>query len=75
MYVDDFVYYSTFDEVEEWFKQGLQLEIKVDFMGTVSWFIGQAYEWYTTSNGQVTCQYRIRSVYGTTTGEEQMNTM
>ena len=23
LYVDDFVYYSTLDEVEEWFEQGL----------------------------------------------------
>ena len=34
LYVDDFVYYSTSDEVEEWFEQGLQSKVKVDFMGT-----------------------------------------
>ena len=38
MYVDNFVYYSALDEVEDWFKQGLQSKIKVDFMGTMSWF-------------------------------------
>ena len=44
MYVDNFVYYSISDDVEEWFEQGLQSKIKVDLMGTVSWFCGQAYE-------------------------------
>ena len=55
LYVDDFVYYSTSDEVEAWFEQGLQSKVKVDFLGTVSWFLGQAYEWFTTSNNRVTC--------------------
>ena len=36
LYVDDCFYYSTSDEVEEWFEQGLQSKVKVDFMGTVS---------------------------------------
>ena len=40
LYVDDFVYYSTSDEVEKWFEQGLQSKVKVDFSGTVSWFLG-----------------------------------
>lgn len=31
------------------------IKIKVDFMTTCSWLLGQVYEWYTTSNGQVTC--------------------
>ena len=55
MYVGNFVYYSTSDEVEEWFEQQLQSKVKVDFMGTVSWFLGQAYEWYTSKDGYVTC--------------------
>ena len=45
LYVDDFIYYSPSDKVEEWFEQQLQSKVKVDFMGTVSWFLGQAYEW------------------------------
>ena len=53
--VEDFIYYSTSDELEELFEQGLQSKIKVDFMGTVSWFLGQAYKWFTTSNSRVKC--------------------
>ena len=55
LYVDDLIYYSTSDEVEEWFEQGLQSKVKVDFMGITSWFLGQAYEWFTTSDNCVTC--------------------
>ena len=29
--------------------------VKVDFMGMVSWFLGQAYKWYTSEDAQVTC--------------------
>ena len=57
LYVDDFVYYSTYNKVEEWFEQGLQSKIKVDFMGMVSWFLGQAYKWFTMSDNQVTCHF------------------
>ena len=41
--------------MEEWFEQGLQLKVKVDFMGTISWFLGQAYKWFATSDNCVTC--------------------
>ena len=47
IYVDDFVYYSESDQVEEWFEQQLQSHIKVDFMGDAEWFLGQRYEWHT----------------------------
>ena len=53
LYVDDCFYYCTSDEVKEGFEQGLQSKVKADFMGTVSWFLGQAYEWFTTSNNRV----------------------
>ena len=29
--------------------------MKVNFMGTVSWFLGQAYKWFTTSDNCVMC--------------------
>lgn len=53
-YVDDFVFYSKSEEVEEWFEQQLKSKVKVDFMGTVSWFLGQAYEWHRFDDGCVT---------------------
>ena len=55
LYVDDFVFYSKSEEVEEWFEQQLKSKVKVDFMGTVSWFLGQAYEWHRFDDGRVTC--------------------
>ena len=55
LYVDDFVYYSTLVEAKAWFEQGLQSKVKVDFMGTVTRFLGQEYEWFTTSNNRVIC--------------------
>ena len=48
-YVDDFVYYSTSDAVEQWFETGLAERVKVDFMGTVSWFLEIFFEWTVTS--------------------------
>ena len=39
-YVDDFIYYSKDDTVEEWFEQQLSTKLRVDFMGAVSWFFG-----------------------------------
>jgi hypothetical protein len=49
-YVDDFVYYSTSDDVEKWFETGLAERVKVDFMGTVSWFLGIFFDWKVTSS-------------------------
>ena len=40
IYVDDFIYYSKSDKVEEWFEQNLKSHVKVDFMGGVDWFLG-----------------------------------
>ena len=33
LYVDDLVYYSKFDKVEQWFKNNFKSHLKVDFMG------------------------------------------
>ena len=55
LYVDDFVYYSTSDKVEQWFEQQLKSHVKVDFMGDVSWFLGQRYDWHTDASGNVSC--------------------
>ena len=55
LYVDDFVYYSNSDEVEQWFEKNLQSHIKVDFMGDVQWFLGQRYEWMRDQEGSISC--------------------
>ena len=55
LYVDDFVFYSKPEEVEEWLEQQLKPKVKVDFMGTISWFLGQAYKLHQFYDGRVTC--------------------
>ena len=53
LYVDDFVFYSTSDAEEELFRQVLQSQVTVDFMGDVDYFLGSAFLWKRHSNGHV----------------------
>ena len=56
LYVDDFVYFSESDKVEEWFVNfnNLRSHVKADFMGDVQWFLCQRYdEWSSNNNGKV----------------------
>jgi hypothetical protein len=53
VYVDDFVFYSTNDAEEDLFRQVLQSQITVDFMGDVDYFLGSAFLWQRHSNGHV----------------------
>ena len=55
MYVDDFIYYSKSDAVEQWFEACLGSKLRVDFMGAVSWFLGCSYEWHHTKDGRLVC--------------------
>ena len=51
VYVDNFIYFSASDKVEEWFESTLRSRLTVDFMGPVSYFLGCRYQWYRTENG------------------------
>ena len=53
LYVDDFMYYSKSNCVQEWFENELKSHMKVNFMGNVSRFLGQRYDWYTDPNSKV----------------------
>ena len=55
LYVDDIIYYSRSDKVEQWFKNNLKSHVKVDFMGDASWFLGQRFDWHTDKSGRVSC--------------------
>ena len=55
LYVDDLIYYSPSDAVEDWFEDNLKSHLKVDFMGDASWFLGQRYEWHNDEQGKVSC--------------------
>ena len=48
MYVDDFVFFSPDDAVEQKFQRILSNLIKVDFMGVVEWFLGIHFSWQVT---------------------------
>ena len=45
IYVDDFVYFSESDDVEKEFQKQLQSKTNVDFMGTVTHFLGHKFQW------------------------------
>ena len=55
LYVDDFIYYSKSDKVEAWFETNLKSHVKVDFLGTATWFLGQRYDWCTDDDGRLSC--------------------
>jgi hypothetical protein len=57
MYVDDMCYFSTSDDVEQWFKTTLQSNLRVEFMGPLEWFLGTYYEWNANpATRDVSCQ-------------------
>jgi hypothetical protein len=45
VYVDDFIYFSPDDTVERHFETAMQAQLRVDFFGTVEWFLGTYYDW------------------------------
>ena len=55
LYVDDIIYYSRSNKVEQWFKNNLKLHIKVDFMGDASWFLGQRFDLHTDESRNISC--------------------
>ena len=56
LYIDDLIYYSPSDAVEELFENNLKSHLKVDFIGDASWFLGQRYELHNDENGKVSCR-------------------
>ena len=56
-YMDHFVYYSVSDEVKRWLEYGIASKLKVDFMGSVSWwFLGCSYyDWHVLPSGKLNC--------------------
>jgi hypothetical protein len=54
VYVDNFTYFSDSDDVERAFEQSLSLELQVDFMGDVAWFLGKYYDWQRTEDDHIT---------------------
>ena len=53
LYVDDFVYFSPSSECEAIFEQNLRSLTSVDFMGTVSHFLGIKFQWKRYDDGHL----------------------
>ena len=54
MYVDDFAYFSVSSDVEQWFEAALAAQLRVDFLGPLSWFLGISFVWYPTPHNHLT---------------------
>ena len=48
LYVDDFIYFSSSNKVEEKFQRILSRLINVDFVRTIKWFLGTHFSWRQT---------------------------
>ena len=53
IYVDDFVYFSLSDAVEERFEKLLSKDLKVTFMGVATWFLGTHLTWLSQADGHI----------------------
>ncbi len=53
-YVDDCAYFGSDDATEKWFEEALGAELKIDFMGDLSYHLGIHYAWGRTSDGRLT---------------------
>ena len=56
LFVDDFIYYSKSDEVEQWFEANLKAHAKAGFMGDASWLLGQRYGWLAGEGENASCR-------------------
>jgi hypothetical protein len=56
IYIDDFLYFSLDDKVEQYFQTAISRKLKVDFLGDAEWYLGIKFDWNTSSDGSVTCQ-------------------
>jgi hypothetical protein len=45
VYVNDFIYFSPDNTIERHFETTMQAQLRVDFFGTVEWFLGNNYDW------------------------------
>ncbi len=53
--MDDFLYFSVDDEVEQYFQTTLSQKLKVKFLGDTEWYLGMKLDWTHSSDGSVYC--------------------
>jgi hypothetical protein len=55
IYVDDFLYFSLDDKVEQFFQTALSQKLKVDFLVDAEWYLGMKFDWNHLSDDSVYC--------------------
>ena len=55
LYVDNFVYFLEETAIKQHFERLLASKIRVEFMGTVNWFLGTHFEWSSHQDGALSC--------------------
>jgi hypothetical protein len=53
LFVNDFVYFSPNQEVEQYFETALASKVKVEFMDHVDYFLGILFDWTCHDDGHV----------------------
>lgn len=75
IYVDDFVYYSEDNSVETRFATILKSQFKIDFMGTVNWFLGTHFEWANHFNGALSVHLSQKAFTQNLVKRHRLNTV
>jgi hypothetical protein len=55
LYVDNFIFFSLDDDVEQYFQNALSQKLKVDFLGEAEWFLGMKFNWVHSPSNNLTC--------------------
>jgi hypothetical protein len=50
VYINDFTYVSASNAVRCVFEKSLSLNLKINWMGDVTWFLGKCYDWQTETD-------------------------
>jgi hypothetical protein len=56
VYVDDFIFFSLDDDVEQYFQTALSQKLQVEFLGDAEWFLRMKFDWSSSSDGAVHCR-------------------
>jgi hypothetical protein len=56
IYVDNIIFFSLDDDVEQYFHSALSQNIKVDFLGDAAWYIGIKFDWNKSFDSSVSCR-------------------
>jgi hypothetical protein len=56
IYVNDIIFFSLDDDVEQYFRSALSQKIKVEFLGDAEWYIGIKFDWNKASDGSISCR-------------------